>query len=836
MLPRRPSNCFRLLAGAGITWLLIVFLKSNPPIPRVRYGAHPFPLFQCPHSSNSSPGAVSTFRSVNTQQRILLIRDPASTSHTLILDHLEFLKVSVWVEAIREDPGLLLEDRNGGRFSLIVFANFRTFDSLSAAHKSALANYSTSYRVGVISFAQPAKTPLPKGGSEADCRGRLQFVAHTGIPRIARSRVPIDLSGLARSAWSLTSLPEWTPVLEAAFNDGSAGAVIALRKEPFQHVLFGHNLDLWPVKLGFADVLHYFLGSEVVGSLERFIQIDIDDIFVGQVGALLVERDVDVLVQTQREWRDYVEDFHFTLGFSGSFFRHGTDEEKAGDSKLIERAKEFLWFPHMWRHNHAQEYDETNLTLFMNQNKEFAMSNNLNISLDYAVAPQHSGVYPIHEPLYAAWRNVWNVEVSSTEEYPHFSPPSRRRAFVHRNISVLPRQTCGLYTHTLYFHAMPDGMQKHVDSIQGGSLFTSVLFNQFSIFMTHQQNFANDRLSVFTFSTLFRFLRCWTNLRLKWTPPVDLARRYFERFPSERSLLHTDVCKDRRHVRMLSVNETCSDVKRTPNVFGVGPQKTGTTALREYLLLHPNTSSNRMVPDGFFEEPQFFGGPNYQRGVNWYRSLFNETSDSSAVVFEKTANYFDNPHAAKAIAQFAPDAKIVVILIDPVDRAYSWFQHAKAHGDPAAANRTAKDALLGPTDDRAVLKLRSRCFSPGFYVEHLERWLDHFSPAQLVILNGKELRENPAHVMNELTSKLALPPAFDYRNRLLYDERKGFFCIRAEIPAKRRCLGSGKGRKYEPMTSELRRALGRVFESANRDLLRFLQHYQFQPPSFLLTP
>jgi len=43
-------------------------------------------------------------------------------------------------------------------------------------------------------------------------------------------------------------------------------------------------------------------------------------------------------------------------------------------------------------------------------------------------------------------RSVWDIEVTSTEEYPNLRPARRRRGFVHAGISVLPRQTCGLYT------------------------------------------------------------------------------------------------------------------------------------------------------------------------------------------------------------------------------------------------------------------------------------------------------------------------------------------------------------------------------------------------------
>lgn len=56
--------------------------------------------------------------------------------------------------------------------------------------------------------------------------------------------------------------------------------------------------------------------------------------------------------------------------------------------------------------------------------------------MGYAVAPHHSGVYPVHSQLYEAWKSVWGITVTSTEEYPHLRPARHRRGFIHRDIKV----------------------------------------------------------------------------------------------------------------------------------------------------------------------------------------------------------------------------------------------------------------------------------------------------------------------------------------------------------------------------------------------------------------
>lgn len=57
-------------------------------------------------------------------------------------------------------------------------------------------------------------------------------------------------------------------------------------------------------------------------------------------------------------------------------------------------------------------------------------------NMGYAVAPHHSGVYPVHMQLYEAWKKAWGIRVTSTEEYPHLKPARYRKGFIHNNIMV----------------------------------------------------------------------------------------------------------------------------------------------------------------------------------------------------------------------------------------------------------------------------------------------------------------------------------------------------------------------------------------------------------------
>ena len=93
--------------------------------------------------------------------------------------------------------------------------------------------------------------------------------------------------------------------------------------------------------------------------------------------------------------------------------------------------------------------------------------------MGYAVAPHHSGVYPVHLQLYDAWKKVWGIKVTSTEEYPHLKPARFRRGFIHSGISVRPHT----HTHTAICCTTLGGLQRIL-------LFCAFLFQRIVLFFS----------------------------------------------------------------------------------------------------------------------------------------------------------------------------------------------------------------------------------------------------------------------------------------------------------------------------------------------------------------
>ena len=101
--------------------------------------------------------------------------------------------------------------------------------------------------------------------------------------------------------------------------------------------------------------------------------------------------------------------------------------------------------------------------------------------------------------------------------------------------------------------------------------------------MTHVQNYGSDRLSLYTFENLFNFIQRTTNFKLLQVPALTLAEKYFSEFPAESSIpTWGDPCKDKRHLEILPAKRV-NKCKNLPDFIILGPQKTGTTALMNFL-------------------------------------------------------------------------------------------------------------------------------------------------------------------------------------------------------------------------------------------------------------
>ncbi|KAL0269790.1 UNVERIFIED_CONTAM: hypothetical protein PYX00_007403 [Menopon gallinae] len=823
------------------------YFISSPFASLMRRDTRPEPNIRCAFMNGVARGAVvahdhrSAARLRIDPKVLVFVETTYSRLGREIAELLVYNRIKYKIDVAGKSLPVLT-NLDKGKYGVIVFENLNKYLQMDKWNRELLDKYCREYSVGIIGFIPPSEESLVG----AQLKGFPLFIhtnlklkdaalnAASPILRLTRAGetawgpLPGDdwtifspnhstyeaLSWASRNEDYITNVPYKTPLVTVVQDHGLFDGI--------QRVIFGSGMKFWLHKLLFLDSLSFLSHGQLSINLQRYILVDVDDIFVGERGTRLRKDDIMAMLRTQERIQQMVPGFKFNLGFSGKYFHHGTFEENLGDDMLLENANKFIWFSHMWNHLQPHLYDNlTQLESDMVLNRNFAKEHGIPIDSGYSIAPHHSGVYPVHEALYTAWKKVWNIRVTSTEEYPHLRPARLRRGFIHRNIMVLPRQTCGLFTHTILIERYPGGREKLDEAIQGGELFQTIVYNPINIFMTHMSNYGNDRLALYTFESVIKFIQCWTNLRLLSAPPLQLGEKYFEKYPEEADPVWGNPCDDSRHIKIWSRNKTCDQL---PRFLVIGPQKTGTTALYTFLSMHPEVQSNFPSADTF-EEIQFFNGKNYYRGLDWYMNFFPVSKNSTAnfLLFEKSATYFDGEFVPRRAHALLPHAKLITILLSPAKRAYSWYQHMRAHGDQIALNYSFHQVITAPdVSPKPLRELRNRCLNPGKYAQHLERWLSYYSAQQLHIIDGDKLKLNPIEIMNELQRFLKINPPFDYSKQLRYDPKKGFFCqvIGGDHT---KCLGRNKGRQYPPMEEKTYKLLQRYYLSHNTALVKLLK-------------
>ena len=199
-----------------------------------------------------------------------------------------------------------------------------------------------------------------------------------------------------------------------------------------------------------------------------------------------------------------------------------------------------------------------------------------------------------------------------------------------------------------------------------------------------------------------------------------------------------------------------------PSLFIVGAQKAGTTSLFNYLNALPPFSGSQRKEVYFFNEDK-----RYSKGTAWYERFFNGYEQNS-IHFEATPEYLYYPKAAVRIHQHYPDAKIIVLMREPIARAYSawnmYYQWALKGFIPLAIHEIKQDdrKLLysqffegaPPTFEDYVdfeLRLLAHEKQPiepsiirrGLYADQVSRYLELFGSSQVLILGFRELVEQP---------------------------------------------------------------------------------------------
>lgn len=224
--------------------------------------------------------------------------------------------------------------------------------------------------------------------------------------------------------------------------------------------------------------------------------------------------------------------------------------------------------------------------------------------------------------------------------------------------------------------------------------------------------------------------------------------------------LRRRIVQQRVQLRALSRRE-----RQMPAFLIIGAMKAGTTSLFRYLCGHPQINSPIVKEIDYFNF-------NWSRSTNWYAAHFSAATDLNPgmITGEASAGYLVHPRAASRAQECIPDARIIVLLRDPVTRSLSQYFHQRRIGleerpiDEALFSPVAHTTFDLPADQElawhsalnsgarpsaSAARLLASCpmhhayVTGSRYADHLPAWLDQYGRDRVLILRSEDLFREP---------------------------------------------------------------------------------------------
>ncbi len=261
-------------------------------------------------------------------------------------------------------------------------------------------------------------------------------------------------------------------------------------------------------------------------------------------------------------------------------------------------------------------------------------------------------------------------------------------------------------------------------------------------------------------------------------PPVRM-HPYGSRYVPPEGLAGQAKALARETLRKLGT--ATAPLREGPDYLIIGTKRGGTTSMAKWLLEHPQVQT--LWPARETRKGTYYFDVNYSRGSSWYHGHFptkaahqlaQRKAGKKLIVGEATPYYLYHPNAPARAHEAAPDAKVIALLRNPIDRAYGHWMERTRNGVEtlafAEAIRIEAERLEGEEqkmiDDPSYVSFAHQHYSyvdQGRYSRGLRRWIDTYGD-QLMILRSEDMYAEPAKIYTQVTDFLGLehfePKAF----------------------------------------------------------------------------
>jgi len=244
---------------------------------------------------------------------------------------------------------------------------------------------------------------------------------------------------------------------------------------------------------------------------------------------------------------------------------------------------------------------------------------------------------------------------------------------------------------------------------------------------------------------------------------------------------------------------------KLPTFLILGTQKGGTSSLHSYLAEHSQLYMSNPKELHFFD--LFYG-----YGLAWYKKHFKDSKNEYRQRGESTPYYLYHPGVPALVKKHMPQAKFIVLLRDPVERAYSHFEMERARGaepepDFETALRLEKSRILdaapflenNPESSNKAHQTYSYA-SRGFYVEQIERWFEYFPKQQFLFLKSEDFFANPKDALTTIYRFLEVEEM--YPSNFKAENTGNYETLSPEIHAKLKPLFAEDQEKLKTLLGE----------------------------------
>lgn len=243
-----------------------------------------------------------------------------------------------------------------------------------------------------------------------------------------------------------------------------------------------------------------------------------------------------------------------------------------------------------------------------------------------------------------------------------------------------------------------------------------------------------------------------------------------------------------------------------PDVVIFGVRKGGTRALLEFLGLHPR------IVTAHYEMHFFDRTEQYDRGVEWYRRQMPWARPGQLTI-EKTPGYFITAAAPVRLAELKPDVKLLLIVREPAMRVLSdYTQVRSSRTQQGLPCKSFSELVIDPLT--GGINLAYKAVQISLYHHHYRRWLQHFPAANIHIVDGDRLIEEPSAELADVERFLGLP-RYLTEQRFYFNRTKGFYCMRRNATSER-CLGASKGRVHPAIPAHVLQTLRQFYAQHNQ--------------------